>query len=113
MARAAQPLTFNTLPAWAMPATPSRLSLYEVIALAGLEGQWIRLSAADQKAVMGHNVFGKQTFCVSADGVVTVSRTVCFGTSGEQHEYTPADIGRALELGKKVSPGRWGGAYIG
>lgn len=89
-------LTFATIPDWAMPEAPHANGLFEAIALAGLEGQWVRLDAATQRALMGYPVFGKLEFCVESDGEVRVIRSVCFGTMREQSIYQPATVRAAV-----------------
>ena len=54
-------MTFTTLPDWTLPRAGSVIDLFETVALAGLEGTWIRLSAADQRRVIGFPIFGSRT----------------------------------------------------
>jgi hypothetical protein len=100
-----------TLPAWAMPAAPSRSAIFEVFALAGLEGQWVRLDAAQQRALMGHPVFGRQAFRVMADGEIEVMRVTCFGADFEAATYEPARVQAAAAARKRLSPGTFGPNY--
>jgi hypothetical protein len=103
---------FTAIPAWAIPAKADRYTLYETFALLKLEGQWVRLSAADQRAVIGHAVFGKQEFRVNADGTVDVRRSACFGLDTEQQNYFPAWVRAAVEACKKLRPSTfWPGYY--
>lgn len=104
-------LKFTAIPAWAKPAKADRWTLYETFALLKLEGQWVRLSAADQRAVIGYPVFGKQEFRVNADGTVDVRRVTCFGNDCEQRDYFPAWIRAAVEACKRLSPGVYGDGY--
>ena len=105
-------LTFAVIPAWALPTAPHATALFEVAALAGIEGQWVRLDAATQRALMGFAVFGKQSIRVNADGTVTVSRSTCFGMDSEQHDYPPALINAATTARKRLSPGVFGPGYL-
>lgn len=102
---------FTTLPAWTIPARPDMLALFETIELAGLTGQWVRLDAATQRAVIGFAVFGKQEFMVKDDGEIYVCRSTCFGNDCEIGAYTPAHMARAVAARGKVSPGVHGKGY--
>ncbi|SFB19838.1 hypothetical protein [Azotobacter beijerinckii] len=101
-------IKFVEIPTWAIPDKADYLALFETIALAGLEGSWIRLSAATQRAVIGHAVFGKQEFRVNADGSVDVCRSVCFGTDCEIVNYRAAELAGAVAQRLAVSPGKAG-----
>ena len=101
-----------TIPDWAKPDAPHKSAIFEVVALAGIEGKWIRMSAADQRAIIGHPVFGKQSICVKEDGTVDVVRKTCFGSDSEIATYTPDRIARAVAEKKRLSPGCYGGSYL-
>ena len=105
-------LTFTSAPAWAMPTAPHATALFEVAVLAGFEGQWVRLDAATQRALMGFPVFGRQSIRVNAGGTVTVCRSACFGTTSETCEYPAARITAAATARKRLSPGVFGPAYL-
>lgn len=104
-------MKFQTIPQWAKPQTPDAIALFEVFALLGIEGQWVRLSADDQRAIFGANVFGRQEMRIDADGTLTVRRSVCFGTCKEAADYTVAQIQRCVKEGWKLSPGTYGAGY--
>lgn len=106
------PLKFAAIPAWAMPAKADRLALWETIELADLTDKWIRLSAADQRAMMGAAPFGKQLIRVNDDGTVSIQRKTCFGMDFEQHDYQPIMVKAAASLGKRLSPGCFGPDYL-
>ncbi len=55
------------IPEFAFPANPDALALFETIALAGLEGQWIELSLKDQRRIMGAPVFGYSAIRINTD----------------------------------------------
>jgi hypothetical protein len=61
-----------TIPAFAFPAMPDALALFETIALAGLEGRWIRLSLRDQKRIVGAVVFDYASIRINADGTLQI-----------------------------------------
>lgn len=103
-------ITFAALPDWVFPAKPDALALYEAIALAGLEGQWIRLSADTQRRLIGSNVFGKQEMRLNADGTFEVIISTCFGADSEQSSYSANVINGAASAGKRLSPGYSGAA---
>jgi hypothetical protein len=101
----------STLPAWAMPDAPHRGAIFEVFALVGLEGQWVRLDAATQRALLGFPVFGKQAFRVNADGTIDCMRITCFGADFEQSTYQAAKVQQAAADHKRLSPGTFGPNY--
>lgn len=104
-------LVFAELPDFVFPDAPHRGAIFEAIALAGLEGQWIRLSADTQRRLMGHPVFGKQAFRVLDNGNIEVTYKNCFGSNSEFQEYTATYLWAAAEAKKCVSPGASGGKY--
>jgi hypothetical protein len=105
-------MTFTSIPTWALPATPNRFALYETLALLDLEDQWVRLSAADQRLILGANVFGKQSFKVNHMGVVTITRSSCFGLDSETAQYEPHHVQAAIHQNKKLAPGLFGPSYL-
>jgi hypothetical protein len=108
--KTAAALTFAAIPAWTLPAQGDALAIFETIALAGLEGQWIRLSAADQRRVLGANVFGRQEIRVDAQGV-QVCRSVGFGQDSETATYGLAQLRGAVATGTRLAPGLSGPSY--
>ena len=104
-------IKFYPIPAWARPARPDRFTLFELVALLDLEDQWLRLSADDQRAVLGFPVFGKREFRVTSQGTVEIRRSSCFGLDQERQEYPPAWIMAAVRAAKRVSPGTFGPGY--
>jgi hypothetical protein len=105
-------MQFTNIPDWAIPKKADRYTFYETMALLGLENQWVRLSAAMQRALLGTNVFGKQQFMVDDLGVVTVSRSSCFGMDCEIAQYDAIRVRAAVEQNKKLSPGVFGPGYL-
>lgn len=59
------------------------LGFFESIALAGLEGSWIKLPVPTQRRFFGDNIFGSKSLRVTADGQVTVFWTSAFGRDWE------------------------------
>lgn len=104
-------LTFTDLPTWTLQGKPGVLSFFESIALADLEGKWIRLSARMQRLLLGSVVFGKQSVCVTPEGEVLVQRSTCFGMDREIGSYGLYEIKSAVAIGKQLSPGIYGGRY--
>jgi hypothetical protein len=106
-----QKFKFVSLPDWSKPTyPPSLFNLFERFALCGLEGQWVRMSAKDQKETMGFPVFGKQEIKI-ADGLISIRRSVCFGTDSEVCDYEPHVVRSAIEKKLKLSPGVFGRRY--
>jgi len=89
-------IKFQEIAAWAIAEEKDARALFECVALLGLEGKWIRLSAAQQRAIMGANVFGKKEFCIGEDGELRVAHSVAFGQDKEIIYYTLADVQRAI-----------------
>lgn len=104
--------TFTEMPIWTLTAKPGVLSFFEAIALAGFEGKWIRLSAATQKALLGSNVFGRQEFRVTTEGVVEVARSTAFGQDCEIGQYDLHTIKTAIASRVRLSPGVTGDGYL-
>ena len=100
-----------TIPTWAKPAKADRYTLHEAAALLGFEGQWVRMTAADQRTLMGFAVFGKRAFKINDDGTIIIKRSTCFGMDTEQHEYTPSQVTSAAAQHKQLSPGTFGPAF--
>jgi hypothetical protein len=94
--KTAKPLTFATIPAWALPETPGVEGFYAAIALAGMEDKWVRLSADTQRALLGKVVFGKREIKVDDLGEIAQLRTVCFGTMADTTYTTPTGLRNAL-----------------
>lgn len=102
-----------SLPDWVKPdQANSSGALYEAAALMGIENKWVRMSAADQRALMGFPVFGRQAFMVREDGIVEVARSTCFGADFEKAEYSTAKVFTAARNSKRLSPGTFGPAYV-
>lgn len=103
--------TVITIPQWAKPAKADRYTLFEAAALLGFQGQFVRMTAADQRALMGFAVFGKQAFKVNDDGTITIIRSTCFGNDTERADYYPGKVYTAATQSKKLSPGTFGRDY--
>jgi hypothetical protein len=104
-------MTFQAIPQWALPAKADARAMFETAALLGIEGQWIRLSAADQRAIMGHDVFGMQEFCVCEDGTIRVRRSVAFGMDKETGAYECQYIQGAINAQLRIAPGVSGARF--
>jgi hypothetical protein len=100
-----------TIPSWAKPAKADRYTLHEAAALLGFEGQWVRMTAADQRSLLGFAVFGKRAFKINDDGTIIIKRSTCFGMDTEKQEYTPSQVTSAAAQHKQLSPGTFGPAF--
>lgn len=96
------------VPGWAQPAKADRFTLFEFIGLMGLEGQWIRMAANDQRSLIGHPVFGRQAFRVHGNGTVDVIRSTAFGSDSEIGTYGWGEVINAAGASLRISPGRFG-----
>lgn len=101
------------VPEWAKPAQADRYTLWEFCALMGIEDQYIKLSAADQRAIIGAAIFGKRAFKVSGnDGTVTVFRSVAFGADTDYSDYLPQDVRACVAQGLQLSAGQTGPRFF-
>jgi hypothetical protein len=106
-------MQFAAIPAWALNNNaPNALNLYEAIALAGHEDQWIRLDADTQRKLIGFPVFGKQEIKLTTDGELAIRRSTCFGADSEIGFYVLSNIRRAAAERKRISPGCFGPGVI-
>ena len=107
------PLKFATIPEWTHDQQPAGIAcFFSAIALAGLEMQTIRLSAADQRKLLGHAVFGNRAILVRPDHVVESMIKVAFGMDYESCEYSSTQIQVAAQQHKQLCPGRTGPQYM-
>ena len=61
-------------------ATPDSIGFFEaVLGFGRLAGQWIRISAADQRRYFGCVPFGKMAIKVEKSGEITTFKTQAFG----------------------------------
>ena len=60
------------------------IGFFESVALAGLEGEWFRLSADQQRQFFGNVPFGRRALMVAKDGLVSVIRSVAFGCDWDE-----------------------------
>ena len=65
-------------------ATADPIGFFESIKLNGMEGKWLRISAAVQRRHFDSVPFGKKAVKVAEDGLVTVFHTVAFGRDWEE-----------------------------
>lgn len=75
------------------------------VALAGLDGFNGRLTAKQQRAIFGANVFGKKVVKIDASnqGRVIGSFSVCFGTDRSHFEKSFEEIAKAVNGGHAVN----------
>lgn len=98
---------FADVPAWVRPVAPDVATFFSALALAGLEGQWIRLRAFDQRSLLGCAPFG-QCAIKSNGNSVEVFRSVCFGTDSECYEYSAAELAAKIAGNELCKPGVYG-----
>lgn len=84
-----------SIPAWAIGKAQDFADLVTAIALAGFDGQWIRLSADTQRALLGKAYFGKRAIRVSAS-TVEIFRVLCYGMDFEIETYNNATWNEAI-----------------
>ena len=101
------------IPAWSYAGkVPSIYTLVESIALAGLEGQYIRLSAADQQVTLGYAVFGRRVIKVQGDGTVECVVDAGFGRDQDSASWPAATVQAAATARKQLRPGTSGPGYF-
>lgn len=80
------------LPTWTYAgARQDVATLGCALALAGLENRWVKLTAAQQRAIMGRVEFGKQSVGIF-DGQMMVTRQVCFGLDSDTRLVNPYQV---------------------
>lgn len=105
-------IKFESIPEWTYEGKkPNIYTFFESIALAGLEDKWIRISADDQRKILGYPVFGKREIRVN-DGYVESIIKVCFGTDFERAKYSAKKIEMAVDSEKQLCPGYTGEKYM-
>ena len=90
-----------SIPSWAIDESPSIFNLFSAICLAGLEGKRIKLTANDQRKLIGFPIFGRRlvTFTGSA---VEMFQTKDFGKDFESSTWTPGEIDEAAKNNKQL-----------
>lgn len=102
-----------SLPDWTYASkTPGVHTFFEAIALAKLENQKIRLTAATQRAVLGYPIFGRRVIRVNSDGTVDCLVSTGFGTDVEQSTYTVGVLREAVAQEMLLRPGTSGKRYL-
>lgn len=77
------------LPEWTYQGARQDLyTLAAALVLAGYEGQWVKLTAATQRAVLGDVRFGRQSVGLFR-GELMVTRRVCYGTDSDTRFVKP------------------------
>ena len=101
--RTRKPLTFETIPEWAIDTNEkNRYTIAAAVELAGLTDQWIRLTAAAQRALFGLVLFGKANVRVTNAGI-SAYRSVCFGTDFSDAILSWSDVEQHIAKGQRVS----------
>jgi len=82
--------TYITLPEWTYAGAQQDLyTLGAALVLAGYENKWVKLTAKQQRAILGDARIGKQSVGIF-DGELMVTRSVCFGTDRDTRIMSPA-----------------------
>lgn len=90
---------YVTIPDWAIDRERRDLaSVITAICLAGFEGKWIRLTAAQQRDMMGKAYFGKRHICASPSSI-KVYRKVCFGMDCDGIELDSEEWAKMIARG--------------
>lgn len=100
------------IPSWTYEGkTPGVLTFFESIALAGLEGQKIKLSADIQRTLLGGVVFGRREISVLPDGTVKCVISTTFGLDYEEATWSASVLTLALQAQQQLRPGTFGANY--
>ena len=91
------------VPVWVIGNENDGPAVASALALAELEGRWIRLSAATQRKLLGFPVFGKRAI-YSDGGNVRTMHSAAFGTDANVDIWTWADVTRAAREKRQL----WG-----
>lgn len=101
------------IPSWTyVGAAPSVYTFFEAVALAGMEGRPVRLSATLQRALLGSVVFGRREVVVHDNGTVECTVGVSFGQDFETATWSARTIQLAASLNKQLRPGTSGPNYL-
>lgn len=80
-------IEYATFPDWVYPKDeqkPDVCTLASAVTLAGLDGKTFRMTAEDQRQLLGFPVFGKQAVTIDRErSKIHITRKVCFGTDFE------------------------------
>lgn len=79
----------TNIPDWTYAGAPRDwYTLGAALALANLENRWIKVSAAQQREILGKVMFGKQSVGMF-DGELRLTRKVAFGTDSDTRIVDP------------------------
>lgn len=82
------------IPAWCISEASGFAAFVSALALAEMENKWLRISAAQQKALFGFVPFGKRAI-LSNGNTVRVAKTVCFGADLDEQIFTASNFPKA------------------
>lgn len=86
---------FRQFPTASLPETKADpIGFFEAVAMAGLEGQFVRIPAAVQRRHFGAVPFGKLGVRVANDGAVTTLRSVAFGRDYDEQTARWSQVDR-------------------
>lgn len=101
------------IPQWTYEGkTPSVFTFFESVALAGLEGDAIRLSSGDQRRLLGHVVFGRRMIKVQRDGTIESTVSTSFGRDAETAKWSAWTLQIAAGAKKELHPSTIGHRYF-
>lgn len=97
------PMKFETIPSWTYDADDHSVhSFFAAITLSNLDHKHIRITAEDQRKLLGFPIFGKKEIKVF-DGVVKCYHMKAFGQDCDITEHTPSDLKRFIESKTKIT----------
>jgi len=89
---------YVVIPQWCIGQQRDFADLITAISLAGFEGQWIRLSHAQQRELIGKAIFGKRAIKTSAADI-QVYRSCCYGLDFDIAIYNNSSFNEAFNRG--------------
>jgi len=101
------------IPAWTYEGkSPSIFTFFESIALAGLEDKEIKVTATDQKKLLGYAVFGRRVITVHRDATVESVVDTGFGRDSDSATWPASTVRDAAAAKKQLRPGTTGPDYF-
>lgn len=79
------------IPAWCISGARGFAAFVSALALAEMENKWLRISAAQQRALFGFVPFGKRAI-LSDGNTVRAAKSICFGTDLDEQVFTVSNF---------------------